>query len=56
MGMVFSRASANLERLIAKNDAAGAVKCLKKLGREALEENGDWVLIHRERPLEMPHP
>ena len=56
MGMVFSRASANLDGLIAKNDAAGAAKCLKKLGREALEENGDWVLIHRERPLEMPHP
>lgn len=56
MGMVFSRASVNLEGLIANNDAAGAIKCLKKLGREALEENGDWVLLHRERPLEMPHP
>jgi len=25
------------------------------LGTEALEENGDWVLLHRERPLEVPH-
>jgi hypothetical protein len=24
------------------------------LGREALAENGDWVLLHRERPLEVP--
>jgi hypothetical protein len=24
------------------------------LGREALAENGDWVLLHRERPLEIP--
>jgi len=25
------------------------------LGREALTENGDWLLTHRERPLEVPH-
>lgn len=25
------------------------------LGREALAENGDWVWLHRERPLEVPH-
>jgi hypothetical protein len=24
------------------------------LGREALAENGDWVLLHRDRPLELP--
>ena len=25
------------------------------LGREALVENGEWVMHHRERPLEVPH-
>jgi protein-S-isoprenylcysteine O-methyltransferase Ste14 len=25
-----------------------------ELGKEALVENGDWVLIHRERPIEVP--
>lgn len=25
------------------------------LGREALAENGEWVMHHRERPLEVPH-
>ena len=28
---------------------------LLELGKEALAENGDWVLLHRERPLEIPH-
>jgi len=28
---------------------------LAELGREALIENGDWVLMHRERPLALPH-
>lgn len=32
---------------------AGAT--LLELGKEALAENGDWVLLHRERPLEVPH-
>ena len=27
---------------------------LKRLGIESLQENGDWVLLHRARPLELP--
>jgi hypothetical protein len=26
---------------------------LRRVGHEALRENGDWVLLHRERPMEM---
>ncbi len=29
---------------------------LLELGKRALEENGDWVMLHRDRPLELPHP
>jgi len=25
-----------------------------RLGREALVENSDWLLMHRERPVEVP--
>ena len=25
-----------------------------QLGKEALEENGDWVLLHRKKTLELP--
>lgn len=56
MALVFSRASRNIQALIAKGDAASALQCFRKLGREALTENGDWVQLHRERPLEMPRP
>jgi hypothetical protein len=26
-----------------------------EIGREALAENGDWVMLHRELPIEMLH-
>lgn len=28
---------------------------LEALGKEALAENGEWVLMHREKPVEMPY-
>jgi len=31
-----------------------ALEILRRLGSEALTENGDWVLTYRERPLEVP--
>ncbi len=34
---------------------AALVRGLFELGREALVENGEWVMTHRERPLEVPH-
>ncbi|MGH8320008.1 MAG: hypothetical protein ACREUL_18890 [Steroidobacteraceae bacterium] len=30
------------------------IALLRELGREALMENGDWVLLHRERPIVLP--
>jgi hypothetical protein len=33
-------------------DAARAL--LKRLGREALAEHADWLLVHRDRPIELP--
>ncbi len=45
--------------LAARTDLAdpgpeGAGRTLFELGREALAENGEWVLLHRGRPLEVP--
>lgn len=34
---------------------ADFVSGLFNLGREALVENGEWVMTHRDRPLEVPH-
>lgn len=36
--------------------SAAATAILRELGREALEENADWVMLHRDRPLEPPGP
>jgi hypothetical protein len=35
--------------------ATAYLTVLFKLGQEALMENGDWIMTHRERPLDVPH-
>jgi hypothetical protein len=32
------------------------VALFRTLGKEALQENGDWLLLHRDRPLEVVVP
>jgi hypothetical protein len=56
MRAIFRNAGQIIRRHLQAGDIAGARECLKKLGQEALAENAEWVLLHRERPLELPHP
>lgn len=56
IGGIFKSAMRVIGPAIDRNDPVAAQRCLRKLGQEALAENGDWVLLHRERPLELPHP
>lgn len=35
---------------------ASDIELLRDLGKEALAENGDWLLLHRDRPLEVIVP
>ena len=56
MEKIFSYASAEIANALEAQNSTNAREILRKLGREALAENGDWVLLHRERPLELPHP
>ncbi|HEV2269325.1 MAG TPA: hypothetical protein VGR92_07705, partial [Steroidobacteraceae bacterium] len=55
---IFSRAgrfAERLERHPERHDRHHAlVALLRELGREALMENGDWVLLLRERPIVLP--
>jgi hypothetical protein len=53
---VFDNAIESIQGLLKSGKFAAATTCLRALGKEALIENGDWVLLHRERPLEIPHP
>jgi hypothetical protein len=51
---VFDAANRELDRLLKRNDIAGAHCLLRELGREALTENANWLVLRRSRPVEMP--
>ncbi len=55
MSVLFDNANRRLETLLDEEKYQDAQNLIRELGREALLENGDWVLLHRERPLEVPH-
>jgi hypothetical protein len=50
----FSRAADEVARREEAGDRRGVLDLLRDLGREALTEHGDWLLLHRDRPLELP--
>jgi len=55
MEHLFARAERRLRDYIAQKKEHQAADLLLELGRESLEENADWVLTHRERPVDVPH-
>lgn len=54
MGTLFSNAKRYYELQLAEGNHEAAQTLIMELGKEALVENGDWVLLHRERPMEVP--
>jgi len=55
MGEVFERAYSHLGAQSMRGDPPHVVRGLVlELGKEALAEHADWVLLHRDRPLEPP--
>jgi hypothetical protein len=56
MASLFAHGSELLGKFLEKQDYKNGGQCVRNVGKEALTENGDWVLLHRERPLEVPHP
>jgi hypothetical protein len=54
MSIIFANAKRHLEECIASERTAEARALVEELGKEALAENGDWVLLHRERPIQVP--
>jgi hypothetical protein len=56
MSSLFAKAADLLGMFLDRQEYDNAYRCVRKVGNEALTENGDWVLLHRERPLEVPHP
>src|SRR5207253_77201 len=54
MSVLFANAKQRLGEALQGERLHEARLLLRELGREALAENGDWVLLHRQRPLEIP--
>lgn len=54
MQALFRTADEALERAAASGASVPASRILYDLGREALEEHADWLLLHRARPIELP--
>jgi len=53
MSTLFSRASLRLTEFLQQGNLEEARAVIRELGEEALAENGDWVMLHRERPLKV---
>lgn len=54
MSTLFNDALEKLNYLLEQNNLIGAQILIRELGQEALRENGDWLLMHRERPMKVP--
>jgi hypothetical protein len=53
MCRLFTCAGREYQAALAANQPQHLHAILRRLGQEALRENGDWLLLHRERPTEM---
>jgi hypothetical protein len=57
MQLIFTQAAENVAPHLdapVESDLESARRIFHDLGREALIENGDWLLLHRERPIDVP--
>jgi hypothetical protein len=54
MSYGFAVAEQELTKSLEAADGARAQRLLHEVGVEALAENGDWVLLYRDRPLDVP--
>ena len=53
MASLYQTALNRFDPLVEKGEFAQAQSLIRELGREALAENADWVIYHREREPEM---
>lgn len=54
MGNLFKRAIQVLEQQQKNGDTVSVKNILQAIGKEALAENGEWLLLHRQRKFEIP--
>jgi hypothetical protein len=54
MGRLFDLAKAKLEKSLRSGDKEKSLLIVKAIGKAALEENSEWLLLHRQRKFEVP--
>ncbi len=54
MSQLYDRASLLLKDFIANHQYEDAQQVIFELGKETLIENADWVMLNREKPLDVP--
>lgn len=55
MATLFAQGRRILHDLLSSQEYEGAQQMVTDLGKEALNENGEWLLRHRNRPIIVPH-
>jgi hypothetical protein len=55
MANLFALAEKRVQECLRGESPLEARQIVLELGKESLAENGDWVLTHRERPVDVPH-
>jgi hypothetical protein len=54
MAQLFTLAGEKITSAIETNDFSEAREIIREAALEALAENGDWLMLHRSRPMELP--
>ncbi len=54
MGQYYAQCEKQLKTLSESDSAEAVEKLLFNIGKQALIENGDWLLLHRQRPVKVP--
>ncbi|MGE0407154.1 MAG: hypothetical protein AB7O65_12725 [Candidatus Korobacteraceae bacterium] len=55
MSELFDLSEGELSKLMAEGHPQKTTALVRELGIEALEDSADWLILHRERPIEVPH-
>ena len=54
MALSMNLARTQLDAALSVGDVRACRTVISEIGKEALAENGDWLLVHRERPVKVP--
>jgi hypothetical protein len=54
LAAIFQRGAERLRPTLDADNADHRRALIVELGKESLSDHGDWVILHRERPIELP--